>query len=320
MNAPAPVRFADVLGQDHARRLLEGMVTSDRFPSALLFVGPASVGKRMTAKALAWAAGCRERSACGHCPGCAANAYGEGLREIDLGAVFADDQVKVKVEALRAFLADQASAHALPRRLAIIDRAELLNDAMQGSLLKAIEEPPERVTYVLVAESAAMLATTIRSRALTIRFRPLGPGDLASILASGDAAGTTPVPLDLLEAAQGSVSRARALRAEYAEVSELVADVLGKNPPRGARRAEVQERLALAIPAAASLHPGWREALLALDAAVASNAHLGLAWSVFRATADASDSPRRTEEPWRAARDGSIARRLGGSNMDGETR
>lgn len=322
-SSTGPVRLADVLGQPEALRLLTAMVEEGRFPPALLFVGPPSVGKRLSARALGWASGCAERTACGLCAGCRANAYGEGLRELDLAAVFADDAIKIKVDALRMFLADQARAHSLPRRIVILERADLLNDAMQATLLKSIEEPPPRVTFVLVAQTVSSLAATIRSRSLLVRYRPLPPGDLATILSSR-AGSSGALPEELLAAAEGSVARALALRAEYADVSELVAAVLERNPARGSKRADLLERLSLAVPAAASRHPGWREALLELDAAVSANAHLGLAWSVFRARAAAADADsagaRERHPAGRSAvsgRGGLLARRPGGDTMGG---
>lgn len=266
-------------------RVLRGLVEHDRFVPALLFVGPPSCGKNLAARALAWTANCDTRSACGVCAPCRANAHGEGLREINLADIFADDRIKVKVAALKEFLSDQAMAHSLPHRLCVIDRAELLNDAMQGAILKAIEEPPPRVTFVLVTESASVLAATIRSRSMIVRFRALGASDLAMILAEqGDAIAASASPA-LLAAAEGSVERARRLIAAYGDIDELVAAFM-KPPGRGTKRADVLDRLALSLPAVAVARPAWRDALLALDAGIAANAHIGLSYAVFLAAVE----------------------------------
>lgn len=317
-----PIRLGDVLGQPEALRLLTAMVEEDRFPPALLFVGPPSVGKRLSARALGWAAGCADRTACGRCAGCRANAYGEGLREFDLAAVFADNSIEIKVAALREFLADQARAHSMPRRIVILERADLLNDEMQAALLKSIEEPPPRVTFVLVTQTVSSLTATIRSRSLFVRYRPLSPEVLTAILASFGA--SEALHPDLLAAAEGSVAKALALREKYADVSELVAAVLERNPSRGSKRADLLESLSLAVPAAASRHPGWREALLELDAAISANANPSLAWSVFRARAAAADAASagargRHSAAWSAGsgRGGILAHRPGGDTMGG---
>ena len=57
------------------------------------------------------------------------------------------------------------------RRIAIIDDADLLNDAGANCLLKTLEEPPPHSVLILIGTSPARQLPTIRSRCQLIRFR-----------------------------------------------------------------------------------------------------------------------------------------------------
>jgi DNA polymerase III subunit delta' len=74
------------------------------------------------------------------------------------------------------------------RRTAIIDALDEMNPAAANALLKLLEEPPENVTFFLIAHQPARLLPTIRSRCRELRFTPLGAQDLADALtqAGGD--------------------------------------------------------------------------------------------------------------------------------------
>ncbi len=64
------------------------------------------------------------------------------------------------------------------RRVAVVADAEWLNQQAQSALLRTIEEPPPRTTFVLVCASPAGLLATVRSRCQRIDFpleRPPAP-------------------------------------------------------------------------------------------------------------------------------------------------
>lgn len=67
-------------------------------------------------------------------------------------------------------------------RVAIIDAMDDLNVAAQNALLKVLEEPPEKVLFLMVCHQPGRLLPTIRSRCRELRLNPLAPDDLASVM------------------------------------------------------------------------------------------------------------------------------------------
>ena len=94
------------------------------------------------------------------------------------------------------------------RRVAIIDSVDEMNPSAANALLKLLEEPPPRVTLLLISHQPAKLLPTIRSRCRELRLTPLTPDDLSDALtqAGGEVAPENRVALAQL--AGGSVGEA----------------------------------------------------------------------------------------------------------------
>ncbi|EAR50315.1 DNA polymerase III, delta prime subunit, putative [Oceanicola granulosus HTCC2516] len=100
----------------------------------------------------------------------------------------------------------QLSAADGGRRAVIVDAADEMNVSAANSLLKELEEPPERTTLLLVSHQPSRLLPTIRSRCRELRLAPLGPDDMAAALAQ---AGVEVAETEALAAlAAGSVGEA----------------------------------------------------------------------------------------------------------------
>ena len=94
------------------------------------------------------------------------------------------------------------------RRVAIIDCADEMNANASNALLKLLEEPPAKVTILLISHQPGRLLPTIRSRCRELRLMPLPAALLADALI---AAGGDVTPADsaaLAELAGGSVGEA----------------------------------------------------------------------------------------------------------------
>jgi DNA polymerase-3 subunit delta' len=115
-----------------------------------------------------------------------------------------------EVRRLRSFLGHSAGEGSW--RVVIVDRADDLNQNAANALLKALEEPPQRTVFFLVAAAEGQIPVTIRSRCRTLRVNPLGDDDLKQAVAAALARDGYNIDADTLEMAlllsQGSVRRA----------------------------------------------------------------------------------------------------------------
>lgn len=67
-------------------------------------------------------------------------------------------------------------------RVAIIDAMDDLNIPAQNALLKILEEPPEKVLFLMVCHQPGRLLPTIRSRCRELRLGALDPASLGSAM------------------------------------------------------------------------------------------------------------------------------------------
>lgn len=67
-------------------------------------------------------------------------------------------------------------------RVILISDAHLMNEPSQNALLKNLEEPPDKVIFILTTSYPDLLRETIRSRCWSMYFSPLSESDVCKIL------------------------------------------------------------------------------------------------------------------------------------------
>ena len=167
-----PQTFADLVGQTHVTETLQNAIKNNRVAHAYIFSGARGVGKTTAARILAKALNCikgQTAEPCGVCDSCKEIAAGTSLDviEIDAASNRGIDQIRELREMVR--YAPAAARH----KVVILDEAHMLTGEASNALLKTLEEPPDRVIFVMATTQPEDLEDTIRSRSQHFHFRAL---------------------------------------------------------------------------------------------------------------------------------------------------
>ncbi len=170
---------------------------------ALLLSGPARVGKRPLARAVAALYNCARLEAggapCGACPSCLAALRGvhPDVLELEPSAVTATGkQARRKVIPVAAIAERRddgrdferhvlewlALAPTYRRKTVVVDGAEFLNAESANALLKVVEEPPHGALFLFLTEDVGAVLPTIASRAARLSVPPVEEGALGAAL------------------------------------------------------------------------------------------------------------------------------------------
>jgi len=176
-----PQTFKDLVGQQHVTETLANAIRNDRVAHAYIFSGARGVGKTTAARILAKAMNCVKGPTpepCGECDSCKEIAGGTSLDviEIDAASNRGIDQIRELREMVRYAPAASRS------KVVILDEAHMLTGEASNALLKTLEEPPDRVIFVMATTEPENLADTIRSRSQHFHFRALTFAEIAGRL------------------------------------------------------------------------------------------------------------------------------------------
>lgn len=206
------------------QRILDGALAplaAGRLGHALLFGGPARLGKGAVAQALAARLLCptpgADGLACGRCRGCQLMAAGTHPDLNFISFIPNDKGDKLRSEIVVDQVRDLGHWFSLTPQLggaqvALITPADALNTSAFNALLKTLEEPSRDRYLLLVSDRPGRLPATIRSRCQSLAFRiPPRPEAEAWLRAQGHDAAAAGAALD---AARGHPGLALAWLAE----------------------------------------------------------------------------------------------------------
>jgi len=155
----------EIIGHTQIIAMLQATLASGKIPHAMLFSGPAGVGKMTVARVLA-----------------AELLKAPIDRHPDFTVVAAEGS-SVKIEQIRNLKRQSAHApHTAEWQVCILENAERMTREAANSFLKLLEEPPGYMVFILVASTAAPLLPTIVSRCRIFRFQLLPQAILADAL------------------------------------------------------------------------------------------------------------------------------------------
>jgi len=211
-----PQTFQQLVGQAVIATTLSNGVRTGRIAPAYMFTGPRGTGKTSSARILAKALNCQSTNQptpepCGVCALCQAITQGNALDiiEIDAASHTGVDNVREMIE--RAQFAPVQARY----KVFIIDECHMLSGAAFNALLKTLEEPPERVVFILATTDPQRVPATIISRCQRFDFRRIAQADMEAHLrqiAEQEGIEITPAALTLVaQLAQGGMRDAESL-------------------------------------------------------------------------------------------------------------
>ncbi len=164
MTAPA--------GNERTLNTIKGFINSSHIPHAIIIEGEDGLGKHTFARFIASSVVCTSQDKpCGICRNCRLLDSGNHPDIIYLAPQ--DKKKSITVEQVRT-LRNQAyiKPHMDGYKLFIIEKADMMSDISQNALLKVLEEPPQNIVFILLAQSCAGILETILSRCVTLSLFP----------------------------------------------------------------------------------------------------------------------------------------------------
>jgi len=184
--------FKEIFCQDRAVSVLRRGFDAGRSSHAYIFFGRDGVGKYKTACCWAKLALCHGAvrdddglsESCGSCESCRQFEAGahpdfehiyKELVEFTEKGKGKKTPLDLPIDVVREFLVARVSVKpsVSQRRVFVVSEAERLNTASQNSLLKALEEPPDYCTIILLCTRPDKLLATVKSRCQAVRFGPV---------------------------------------------------------------------------------------------------------------------------------------------------
>ena len=176
-----PLRFEDMVGQEHITRTIRNQIVAGRVGHAYLLNGGRGTGKTTTAKILARAVNClnpQDGEPCNECEICKAALAGSLTDIVEMDAASNNS-----VDDIRAIRDEVNFLPTLAKyRVYIIDEVHMLSTGAFNALLKTLEEPPSHVKFILATTEPQKLPATILSRCQRFDFKKISNEDISKRL------------------------------------------------------------------------------------------------------------------------------------------
>ncbi|HEY1815614.1 MAG TPA: hypothetical protein VGG74_24870 [Kofleriaceae bacterium] len=268
--------WAGLAGQERVAAQLRRAIEVGRVPHAYLFSGPPGAPMVDTALALAMALNCKVApgEGCSDCDACAKIIAGIHPDVVTLVREGAANIVPIESVRNQVIARLGLPPHEADMRVFIVEEATAMAPPAANALLKTLEEPPSRTSFVLCTTAPEQLLPTIRSRCQRVRFgagAPVADGDpqraervakLGEELAGGDHDPTLPVRV-----AEGKGDAGPVLVAAAQTLHAAARAAAASGDADGARRAARRAQIVLSWHTGVTIHNA--NAQLAIEAVIA---------------------------------------------------
>ena len=166
--------FDPIIGHSRLKEQFARLIDEDRIPHAMIFAGPAGIGKTLMAIAVASALVGRRVF-----PDLASREGEAVAGDKDDAFYLAPMGAMLKVDQFRQLQGELAlQGETGRRRVCIIDYVETMNTEFANRMLKILEEPPSGVCFILITDQPDLLLPTIISRCARFTFDPVGDDEM----------------------------------------------------------------------------------------------------------------------------------------------
>lgn len=178
-------RFSEFLGNSTNLEILQKQLISNSVPNAMLFFGPAGIGKRSLAIVYAASLNCLNRAGddpepCGECVNCK-RIFNLTFPDVKL-ITRDEDRTTISIDQVRELKREASrTAYEGKYKVFIIDDSKELRE-QSNALLKLIEEPPPQTLIILITDNIMKQLPTILSRCQILKFQKLNEEDIKKFL------------------------------------------------------------------------------------------------------------------------------------------
>jgi DNA polymerase III, subunit gamma and tau len=162
-----PKIFKDLIGQDVIAETILNAIKIGKTPNAYLLTGIRGVGKTTTARLIAKALNCEkndnenylcvDQARCNHCEEIE-NSNHIDVLEMDAASKTGIDDIRELIEN------SKYNPTSAKFKVFIIDEVHMLSKQAFNGMLKTLEEPPQKLKFILATTEARKIPITILSR------------------------------------------------------------------------------------------------------------------------------------------------------------
>lgn len=201
----------------HAKRLgeLENDISTGNVSHAYLFAGADHIGKFSIAKKMAMFLQC-ESGGCGECKICDEIVRGYHSDTIEIP----DNGELIPIKEIRDVMDRVNMTKESRYKIVLIQNMERMKNETANTFLKTLEDPPERVVFLLTTSLLNEILPTIISRVRLLKFHPLKADELKEYILKSDPFADEAVVSSVIEFAGGKPGKVIEYMGDAAKLSE----------------------------------------------------------------------------------------------------